>query len=118
MPRAPEFPEKKRQVSYLVKCGVQVGYEGRIGNYHTEILHRGEKSIMEAVEMLHDIIWLNEHLALAREVGSGRETVDPKFWEESLLKEQRIREEYKGEILLASDVYDWGMLNGQLSALQ
>ena len=27
MPRAPEFPEKKRQVSYLVKCGVQVGFE-------------------------------------------------------------------------------------------
>ena len=25
VPRAPEFPEKKRQVSYLVKCGVQVG---------------------------------------------------------------------------------------------
>ena len=27
MPRASEFPEKKRQVSYLVKCGVQVGFE-------------------------------------------------------------------------------------------
>src|SRR5215207_4793222 len=27
VPRAPEFPEKKRQVSYLEKCGVQVGLE-------------------------------------------------------------------------------------------
>ena len=32
VPRAPEFPEKKRQISYLVKCGVQVGFDFQLVN--------------------------------------------------------------------------------------
>lgn len=79
------------------------------------------RSLDEICEMageLCDEIWFDRHLVLREKVEKGIETVDPKIWKGALASAARIIEKYGEENLSPYSKFDWGMLNGKLSALR
>lgn len=65
-----------------------------------------------------DLIWYNRHLATKYRVEQGLDTVDPEIWARALAAEERIRQTYGEDNLGPYSDFEWGMLNGKLSALR
>ena len=63
-------------------------------------------------------IWFDRHLSLKYKVEKGIETVDPKIWEGALKSAERVIQQYGEENLGPYSDFEWGMLNGKLSALR
>jgi hypothetical protein len=42
----------------------------------------------------------------------------PEIWKEALRQERKMRKKYGDEFLLPEDDFEWGMINGKLSALR
>jgi len=77
------------------------------------------KEVAKAQEEIREKIWYNRHLILKEKVEEGKEKVDPEIWKNALLAEERILKEFGGEEnILPADDFEWGMLNGKLSALR
>ena len=79
---------------------------------------RDIKKILEAEEEYFDKIWYNRHLSLTREIELGLSTVDDEIWRRALEARKRIEEKYGKENLLPHDDFEWGMMNGKLSAIR
>mgnify|MGYP001299947610 FL=1 len=63
-------------------------------------------------------IWFDRHLSLKYKIEKGIETVDPKIWEGALKSAERVIQQYGEENLGPYSDFEWGMLNGKLSALR
>ena len=63
-------------------------------------------------------IWFDRHLSLKYKLEKGIETVDPKIWEGALKSAERVIQQYGEENLGPYSDFEWGMLNGKLSALR
>ncbi len=50
--------------------------------------------------------------------GAGLEDVDPGIWKQALAKAKEVEDKYGVGNLGPYDDFDWGMLNGKLSALR
>ena len=74
--------------------------------------------IAEATEEFFEKIWLDRHLLLQYRIENGLETVDPKIWEGALKSAERVIQKYGEENLGPYSDFEWGMLNGKLSALR
>jgi hypothetical protein len=79
---------------------------------------RNLSEIAEAIEEFCDKIWFDRHLSLSFRVESGIETVNPDIWEGALKSAQRVIDKYGEENLGPYSDFEWGMLNGKLSALR
>ena len=79
---------------------------------------RTDEVISEVIEELFDKIWYERHLVLKYKVENELETVDPDIWAGALKSAERVREKYGEENLGPYDDFEWGMLNGKLSALR
>ena len=79
---------------------------------------RSKEKILEAEEEYFDKIWYNRHLSLTREIKLGLSTVDDEIWRRALEARKRIEEKYGKENLLPCNEFEWGMMNGKLSALR
>ena len=79
---------------------------------------RSDKEIKAMTEEFYDKIWLDRHLLLREKVENGISQANPEIWERALKAEERIYEKYGEENLGPYDDFDWGMLNGKLSALR
>ncbi|MCI2254095.1 hypothetical protein L2D08_06930 [Domibacillus sp. PGB-M46] len=79
---------------------------------------RTNDMISEIIEELFDKIWHERHLVLKYKVENGLDTVDPKIWADALAAAKRVQEKYGRENLGPYDDFEWGMLNGKLSALR
>jgi hypothetical protein len=92
---------------------------------------RGFYEILEAENKLTDIVWYNRHRNLAYKIEQGtHEVVDEKDYDmynpnqtvkhiwESALKSAKAKEELYGDELYPNDDFEWGMINGKLSALR
>lgn len=79
---------------------------------------RTDEVISEAIGELIDKVWYERHLVLKYKVENGLETVEPRIWEGALKSANSVREKYGEENLGPYDDFDWGMLNGKLSALR
>lgn len=79
---------------------------------------RTDEVISGAIEELIDKVWYERHLVLKYKVENGLESVKPEIWEGALKSADRVREKYGEENLGPYDDFDWGMLNGKLSALR
>ncbi|MDI3090375.1 hypothetical protein QJ133_04240 [Priestia megaterium] len=91
-----------------------------INDNDDEELHevRTDEVISEAIEELFYKVWYERHLVLKYKVENGLETVSPEVWEGALKSANKVREKYGEENLGPYDDFEWGMLNGKLSALR
>lgn len=79
---------------------------------------RSIEEIVEASEEFLDKIWFDRHLSLRYRIETGKETVDPEIWKGALQSAQRVIEKYGEDNLGPYSDFEWGMLNGKLSALR
>ncbi|HEX3430029.1 MAG TPA: PIN domain-containing protein [Rhizomicrobium sp.] len=98
-------------------------------NYHEEPRRLAE--ILEAIDELFDKVWYNRHLGLRYGVEDGKITVvDGEYdyrdqtkvrrdiWKGALKAAQRVEKKRGLENLGPWDDFEWGMINGKLSALR
>lgn len=85
----------------------------------TEIFkERTVEEIHSIIDEFTDKIWYDRHQMLKRMVEKNQSKVDPKIWKGALQAEKMLEEKYGIENLGPHDDYEWGMLNGKLSALR
>ena len=63
-------------------------------------------------------IWFDRHLSLRYRVEQGIEKVDPKIWEGALKSTEKVIQKFGEDNLGPYSDFEWGMLNGKLSALR
>jgi hypothetical protein len=79
---------------------------------------RSKDEIDDAIGELLDKVWYNRHMELKELVESGQEEVDAQIWRDARKQAKRIEDKYGLENLGPWDDFEWGMLNGKLSALR
>jgi hypothetical protein len=79
---------------------------------------RTEAEILGATERLFDQIWFNRHLILRSKIERGIEKVDAKVWKVAQDAAKRVGARIPSEDRPPYDNFEWGMLNGKLSALR
>ena len=88
------------------------------GVYYAVIIHRNAKDIAEATEHLFYQVWYSRHLIWINKVMDGKDIPCPKILKGALNAAQELRDKYGEELLLPKDDFEWGMINGKLSALR
>ncbi len=79
------------------------------------------RSLDEIAAMANEFcekIWFDRHLTLRYKVENGIETVNPEIWSGALKSAERVIQQYGEENLGPYSDFEWGMLNGKLSALR
>jgi hypothetical protein len=79
---------------------------------------RSREEVETITEELTDKIWYNRHQDLKQLIEDGQEEVDPQIWEDALKAAKKIEDKYGVDNLGPYDDFEWGMLNGKLSALR
>ncbi len=81
---------------------------------------RTEIEILEALDRLFDQIWYNRHWNIRTKVDRGEESVSSEVMKVALDAAQRVESKYKDDpgALGPWDDFEWGMLNGKMSALR
>lgn len=74
--------------------------------------------IIHMTNVFSDKIWLVRHLSSKHRIEHGLETAKPEIWARALAEEARIIQQHGKENLGPYSDYEWGMLNGKLSALR
>ena len=82
------------------------------------IVPRSMEEVADVVEEFFEKIWFDRHLSLRYRVEHGIETVDPQIWEGALKSAEKVIRKYGEENLGPYSDFEWGMLNGKLSALR
>jgi hypothetical protein len=84
------------------------------------ILRRSDKTIVQAEREFETVIWYDRKLVLQDNVKAGLETINPEI-EKGMLEAMRAAEKKYGKRKIRDyyhDDFEWGMLNGKLSALR
>ena len=79
---------------------------------------RDVPEIVAAIDKLFDLVWYDRHQVAKAKIESGEENVDPEIWRQALETEKKIEKLYSKEDLKVRDDFEWGMINGKLSALR
>ncbi|MGA2172672.1 MAG: hypothetical protein ABSG82_06630 [Sedimentisphaerales bacterium] len=79
---------------------------------------RSEEEVAAIVGELIDKVWYNRHQDLKQLIEEGKETCDPQIWRDALKAAKKIEDKYGEDNLGPYDDFEWGMLNGKLSALR
>lgn len=85
------------------------------------ILRRNDKAILSAADEFTDVIWYDRKLGLIQSIKEGREKLRPDIAKGMYRGMRRVEKKYGGKKKLAgyySNDFEWGMLNGKLSALR
>ena len=83
------------------------------------ILRRNDRSILTAADEFTDVIWYDRKLVLLQNLKGGSETITSEI-KKGMFKAMR-RTEHKCKKKLRNyykNDFEWGMLNGKLSALR
>ena len=83
-----------------------------------EIAHRSMEEVADVAEEFVEKIWFDRHLSLRYRIEQGIETVAPQIWAGALKSAERVIHKYGEENLGPYSDFEWGMLNGKLSALR
>jgi len=84
------------------------------------ILRRNDNAILEAAGEFADVVWYDRKLVLLQNLKEGSETIDPGI-QKGMLAAMRTLEKKYGKKKLRNyyhNDFEWGMLNGKLSALR
>ncbi len=76
------------------------------------------EEVLEAENMFFDKIWFDRHLSLEYRIEQGMEDVNPEIWQGAMESARKVIEKYGEENLGPYSDFEWGMLNGKLSALR
>ena len=88
-------------------------------NENAEIFKvRTEKEVYSALERFVDQIWYNRHQGLKKRVAKKEVTIAPDIWKGALAAAKQIETKYGEESLWHESDFEWGMLNGKVSALR
>jgi hypothetical protein len=81
---------------------------------------RTQEEINAAIGEFHSLAWHEFHLCLKDKIEAGEEIVSPEKWKKALASATRVRAHFctRPEALGPYDAFEWGMLNGKLSALR
>lgn len=79
---------------------------------------RSKEEVLAAVDELTDKLWYNRHQDLKQLIADGEEEVDVQIWKDALKNAKKIEDKYGADNLGPYDDFEWGMLNGKLSALR
>lgn len=79
---------------------------------------RTQEEVYSVIERITDQIWYNRHQGLKQRLANKETTVDPEIWKGALKAAKTIEEKYGEENLWHESDFEWGMLNGKLSALR
>ena len=82
------------------------------------IAPRSMEEVADMAEEFVEKIWFDRHLSLRYRVERGVETVDPQIWAGALKSAEKVIRKYGEENLGPYSDFEWGMLNGKLSALR
>jgi HNH endonuclease len=84
----------------------------------SEETRRSDVEILEVLGEFFDKVWYDRHMNWRYRVESGGDIADPKIWEVAHEAAQRKLAKYGKNQLGPWDDFEWGMLNGKLSALR
>lgn len=93
-------------------------FESEEEEFYEEDEPRSIDEIVDAVGGFLDKIWFDRHLSLRYRIETGMEAVDPEIWKGALNSAQKVIDKYGEENLGPYSDFEWGMLNGKLSALR
>ena len=79
---------------------------------------RSREEVLAVLDELTDKVWYNRHQDLKIAIEEGEEEVDPQIWRDALKNAKKIEAKYGVENLGPWDDFEWGMINGKLSALR
>ena len=79
---------------------------------------RTEKEINRAAYILAEQVWYNRHKNAECNISDGKETCDPKVWKKAEKAARKVEREIGKENLGPHTDFEWGMINGKLSALR
>lgn len=79
---------------------------------------RTEDEIFGAIGELFDKIWFDRHQILNTQVESGEREEDAEIWKDAQKAAKKIESRYPKKELGPWDDFEWGMINGKLSALR
>lgn len=80
---------------------------------------RTKAAILKAEEEFFDRVWYNRKLVMLEAIRDGCEAMPPEDLMEKVTEAMRKCEaKYGGQENLAYDDFEWGMVNGKLSALR
>lgn len=79
---------------------------------------RSGEEISETIEELIEKVWYNRHQVLKYKVENGIERVHPEIWKGALTSAKKVENKFGLENLGPYDDFEWGMINGKLSALR
>src|SRR5207244_1415287 len=79
---------------------------------------RRTDEILEAIDLLWHQVWYNRHMVRRQRIEMGEEAPSsPEVERVAQESEERVRAKYGIENLGPWDDFEWGMINGKLSAL-
>ena len=78
---------------------------------------RSIKNILKIEEQFTDMIWYDRHQLLNQMVKKGH-PVNPDIWKGALKSAKMVEKKYGKKNLGPHDDFEWGMINGKLSAIR
>jgi hypothetical protein len=117
------FAERDKNISKIGDTLEQLNADYRsfkeaILNKSFDFKERSEEEIIEAIDEFFDEVWYNRHLCLKYKIEKGLDTVDSEIWKGALESAKKIVKKYGKKNLGPYDDFEWGMINGKLSALR
>jgi hypothetical protein len=79
---------------------------------------RTEEEIGSAIDEFFDKIWYDRHQVLKYRVETGKETANSDIWIQAEKAAAKIEAKYPKSELGPHSKFEWGMINGKLSALR
>lgn len=79
---------------------------------------RSEEEILKAQEKFYDLVWYDRHRQLKLKIEEGSEDVDGDVWTGAEAAARRVEARYSERELGPRSDFEWGMINGKLSALR
>jgi len=84
------------------------------------LLRRNDNSILKATKEFEDVIWYDRKLVMLENLKEGSETIASDIYDGMVAAMKRTEKRYGKKKLRTyySNDFEWGMLNGKLSALR
>lgn len=79
---------------------------------------RSLQEIEEAEQTFYEKVWLDRHFSLAYRIQELNENISPDIWEKAQSVAQDLIRKYGEDNVGPYSDFEWGMLNGKLSALR
>jgi hypothetical protein len=98
------------------RIGKNEEYEDIFNTQDEEI--RTLDEVLEMVNEFCDKVWFDRHLSLEYKIENEMENVDPQIWKSALEAAQKVVSKYGEQNLGPYSDFEWGMINGKLSALR